>query len=80
MTKRAWKRAGQLASRLMHVGVTETTGVNPDQNLSWPRFGGRHLLDFPARVDGRNDCRFHQPISLSRLNWMSLGPATANQR
>ena len=68
MTKRARKRPRELASRLVHVGVTEATCVYLDQHLSRPRLRGRHFLDFPPRIGGRNDCGSHQSISLSGLN------------
>ena len=68
MTKRARKRTGQLASRLMDVGVADATCVNLDQHLSWPRLGGRHFLNFPPRIDRRNDCGSHWSISLSSSN------------
>src|SRR3989442_1394537 len=50
---------GDVSLRDVDVGIAETAGPDPDQDLVGARLGSRHLLDFPARVRGRNDGRSH---------------------
>ena len=80
MAKGARKRPGQLAARLMHVGVAQAARVNPDENLPRPRLRGRHVVDFPARMRRRNNCGLHPQSSLSwswRSPWRQAAAAPA---